>query len=252
MKTPILSCFLALSLGTALSAAPLCDAFLSAEEMPKKYRKLAPVLSGDATDWIIPADQMDEEYAPDAQALLLLESIANAFQDRETQLAILMPPPRPIVAGQAALERLAGGSVSFDTEAVGDSFHQMIADLRGAGIVAPDLLDTAMGSDTLRADYYYRHDTHWTPAGAAESVVALADAVADAQIAAFSDSETLRPSFNNATEVLSERGSLADMARNVCGVAIDEVDRPIPHFPDQGLGLLDDTPDRPRILLAGS
>lgn len=251
MKRLIPLCVTALLSTGAVQASPLCDAFTSADAMPSKYRKLAPVLSGASTDWIITSDQMDTEYALGGEAARLMADIVAEFEVRGTKLAILMSPPRPLVAGQAKLEELAGGPVDFDVIAVTASFNQMIEDLRGAGVIAPNLLDVATRSDDLRDAYYYRHDTHWTPRGAAESAVALADAVVASDVAAFAGVDVVRPEIQTDT-IFSERGSLAKMAEAVCGVQVKPVDQAIPSFPKPELGLFDDTSARPRIVLAGS
>jgi hypothetical protein len=244
-------CAAALVLAQAAQAAPLCDAFLSADAMPAKYRKLAPVLSGAATDWIITQDQLDQVYAPPAEALQLLGEIAQHFEARGTKLAILMPPPRPLIAGQAALDGLTGGTEGFDVETTAASFNQMIAQVNAAGVLAPNLLARATEDTALRDAFYYRHDTHWTPRGATESAVALAEAVLAADLPAFSDSALVQPNLNT-PEVFSERGSLADMAAAVCGAQVAPVSSAIPAFPKGALGLLEDTGARPQIILAGS
>ncbi|MEO1747778.1 MAG: hypothetical protein AAFR27_04025, partial [Pseudomonadota bacterium] len=102
---------LASSIGaTAVNAAPLCPEFASPELMPSKYRKLAPVLSGGPTDWIITNDQMDLKYVPNDQSKFLLGEIAKAFEARGTKLAVLMAPPRPLIAGQEAIDALGNNS----------------------------------------------------------------------------------------------------------------------------------------------
>ncbi|MBO9401194.1 hypothetical protein [Shimia sp. R9_3] len=236
---------------TTAHAAPLCSEFRSPDTMPKKYRKLAPVLSGSPTDWVITADQMDTTYLPDAQAAHLLSQIASEFEARGTRLAILMAPPRPLIAGQSTLETLAKAEIDFDAAAVSESFTQMIELLRASGVVAPNLLEHAISDETLREAFYYRHDTHWTPRGAAESAMALAHEVRAAGIDAFADTPPVQPDLAS-TQVFSERGSLADMAKAVCGVELPPVTQTIPAFPSAETDLLADTTGRPRILLAGS
>ncbi len=251
MKHLIPLCTAALIAATSAPAAPLCDAFASAETMPSKYRKLAPVLSDGPADWIITADQMKTDYAPDAEAAALLAHIAAAFEARGTRLAIVMAPPRPVVAGQDKLDALAGGDAGYDVAAVTASFGQMIDTVRSAGIIAPDLAKVATGDAALRASYYYPHDTHWTPQGAAFSAVALAQEVLAAGLPAFAGSTLTLPDPAG-PEAHAEKGSLAQMARAVCGAEIAKVTHQIPVFAKGDLGLLDDTGARPRILLAGS
>ncbi len=246
---PILTA--AMICGGSLSAAPLCDAFASSETMPKKYRKLAPILSGAPNDWIITKDQMDLEYAPNAEATDLINKIVNEFESRGTKLAIVMAPPRPLIAGQATLEKLSNGPIEFDENAVAASFNQMIDIVQSTGAIAPNLLELATKNDELREAYFYKHDTHWTPRGAAESAVELAKEVIASQISAFANSKVALPTLTTGNS-FSERGSLAGMAHAVCAATVAAVVTDIPEFPQGELDLLDDTSSRPRILLAGS
>ncbi len=236
---------------TGADAAPLCSEFLSAETMPKKYKKLGPVLSGGINDWIITNDQMDVDYAPSQEAAQLLAEVVDEFERRGTRLAIMVPPPRPLIAGQKTLEALEGRLDNFDVETVSTSFHQMVGAAQEAGAIVPNLLDLATSDNGLRDIYYYKHDTHWTPQGAATSAVALAEAVLASDIPTFKNVELTGPQ-SGGNEVFSERGSLADMAKAVCGVEIVPVEQEIPSFETANLGLLDDVSVRPNIVLAGS
>ena len=235
-----------------LTAAPLCPEFNSADAMPKKYKKLAPVISGAPTDWIFTVDHMDTDYVPGTKATDLLTAIVDEFEARDTKLAIMMAPPRPLVAGQAAVDGLTNGAADFDVAAVSASFQDMINAIRESGAIAPDLLSVATSTDELRDDYYYRHDTHWTPVGAAESAYALAVEVAGAGIAGFDAMNPARPTVDADATIFSEKGSLAGMAKDVCGVAIAAVEHPVPVFPSLTNDLLGDTSANPQIILAGS
>jgi len=251
MKRLTALCLATVLAGSAIHAAPLCDAFANPDAMPKKYQRLAPVLSGGPDDWIITRDQMDTDYVPSAEAQSVLAQIVQEFEARGTKLAILMAPPRPLVAGEATLNALAGDDAGFDTVSVSASFNDMIRVVQDAGAIAPNLLTLATRDDVLRQAYYYRHDTHWTPRGAAESAVALADAVVAENADGFAGKVVVRPDWNG-SETFEERGSLADMARAVCDVEIASVETLIPSFPKADLGLFDDASDKPNIILAGS
>lgn len=247
--TPL--CLAAILGATPALSAPLCSEFTSQDLMPAKYRKLAPVLSGGSTDWIITADQMKTDYTPPAEVAGLLAQIVAEFEARGTRLAIMMAPPRPIVAGQDTLDALSGGTAAFDTAAVAATFDTMMDVIRDSGAIAPNLLEVALSNEDLRDAYYYRHDTHWTPRGAARSAIALAEAVIAADVPAFVGAAIAVPDLN-AGPSFTEKGSLAGMAKAVCGASIAPVETNVPVFPSSGLGLLDDTSNQPRVLLAGS
>ena len=238
---------------TAVNAAPLCPEFASPDLMPSKYRKLAPVLSGGLTDWIITDDQMDLKYVPNDQSKYLLGEIAKAFEARGTKLAIVMAPPRPLIAGQEAIDALGNNGDEFKVDAVAASFNEMVSFVQSTGIIMPNLLEVATASEEVREKFYYRHDTHWTPHGAARSAVALAEAVAAAELPAFARITPSAPDFTSTTEVLAEEGSLAVMANKVCGANVPPVETPFPAFDDQQADLLGDgASDKPQIILAGS
>ena len=240
-------------LTTGVHAAPLCPEFTSPDLMPSKYRKLAPVLSGGSTDWIITADQMDVNYVPASQAQFLLREIARQFEAKGTKLAILMAPPRPLVAGQEAIDALGNNPEEFDIAAVTDNYNEMVTMVEAAGIIMPNLLAVATGSSEIRQDFYYRHDTHWTPAGAAYSAVALAEAVAAANLPSFSGMTLTLPDFSGTSETYTENGSLALMANKVCGADISPVVSGFPAFDNQHADLLGDTlGNKPKVILAGS
>ncbi len=248
----ILTCFLGtLFCATTVFSAPLCDEFSSPDTMPKKYKKLAPVLSGHPSDWIIPVDQMDKDYVPSVEAAALLSLIVDEFESRGSRLAIMMPPPRPIIAGQAVINELSKGASDFDVDAVTASFNTMIEIVRSSGAIAPNLLELANRDEEIRKAYYYRHDTHWTPRGAMESATALAHAVIASNIGTFTGMVPEKPHWASGQE-FTERGSLADMSKAVCGVSVPPITTVLPKFNDAGVGLLDEQQGRPRILLAGS
>lgn len=253
---PLTSAIFALAVGVAADtaiAAPLCDAFSSPDAMPKKYKKLAPVLAGNAQDWIITQDQMDTEYEPGKRATALLNEIVKEFEARGTKLAIMMPPPRPLVAGQAKMdELLAASGEQFDVAAVSASFNSMVETLRSSGAIAPNLLSLATSTPELQDDFFYRHDTHWTPGAAAESAYALAENVVDANLPAFQNAVLTRPEVTADSPVFEELGSLAKMADAVCGAQIDAVVRPIPVFAGKSDDLFGDSASGLRVILAGS
>ncbi|MBO9476726.1 hypothetical protein J7382_04175 [Shimia sp. R11_0] len=241
------------SLGaTASLASPVCQEFRAPDLMPKKYAKLAPVLSNGADGWLITNDQMDLDYTPHAEVPDLLRSIAEEFARREMPLAIMIPPPRPLVAGQKVMDDFPNGA-EMDVAEVSASFSAMISDIRSAGLIAPDLLLATQGKEALPAEFYFRRDTHWTPAGAAVSALALADEVALTLPRLFPKAGSTDVTDLTLSETVTEKGSLNGMAKNVCGVILPPETAPTLRFPQEEGGLLDEADNsKPRVALAGS
>ena len=226
----------------ALHAAPYCGAFLEPEAMPAQYARLAPVLSNTDTGWIFTQDQLREDYGLKPRNAVLLEQIAQAFERQGMQLAILMPPPRPLAAGQAVLDETAAGAPAIDVARTAKSFSEMTAQVRRMGILMPDLSLLALDRGAA-APFYFGRDTHWTPFGAALSARALAGAVL---------SGATLPAPVPGAGMYEERGSLSGMARKICGVELAPETAPFAVLPATGGGLLDPDGSGPRAVLAGS
>lgn len=254
MKKPsVFVAAMALSLyaGTAI-AAPICAALTTPDTMPKRYAKYAPVFSDGPEGWIIDQDQMKDDFAPSKESVALLKTIVQEFNTRGVPLAVLIPPPRPLVAGAETLSEL-GADTNYDVEQVGQSFTALIDSLHQAEIVAPDLLKLALSDNALQDNFYFRRDTHWTPTGAAYSALALAKDIHTTYPARFPNAGSMTPKDLAQGPAIDEEGSLANIARNVCktDLAPETVETLI--FPTDSDALLqDDTGDKPVVALAGS
>jgi hypothetical protein len=236
---------LALAIALSLPAAaafsePFCGAFLNPDAMPAKYARLAPVLSDRRSGWIFTQDQLDADYRLKSRPKALLAEIAGAFDDLGIRLAILMPPPRPLAAGQKVLDAASGGLHDLNVAAVSASYSAMAADVRTTGILMPDL--SRLASEPGPAAYYFRRDTHWTPYGAALSARALA--------AAATGDVPEEPAL--AEDRYKEPGSLAAMARAACGTASEPETVPFAEIPGAGGSLLGINAPELKAVLAGS
>ena len=158
MKRFLLSAVATALLSTSVQAQPYCDALLDASALAKKYQRLAPIYSSQDTGWIFGSDQLDETYAMKAESNALFTSIVSEFEAAGVDLAVLIAPPRPIVAGQEVVTATLGDHGSYDVANARASFEDMIAQLRAAGAIVPNLLDVATsdGADP----YFFRRDTH--------------------------------------------------------------------------------------------
>ncbi|WP_108814097.1 alginate O-acetyltransferase AlgX-related protein [Loktanella sp. Alg231-35] len=220
----------------ALEAAPLCPELLIAEALEPKYQRLAPIHSDTESGWIFTSDQMSETYELKAEAVHLMSQIVSEFEHRGVTLALMIAPPRPLVAGGDVLSQTLTENDAFDAANAAASFNTMIGQLRETGAVVPNLLSAATQVDT-GVPFYFRRDTHWTPAGAAASALALAKELGFEE-GVFDISAIL------SSDIYEEKGSLNAISKAVCNVDNPPEPTPILDFSavtaTQGLGLLDE------------
>ena len=237
-------------LAPAVAAAPYCKALLDADALPEKYASLAPVYSSADTGWIFAANQMRQSFALKDKPKAMMAEIVQGFEAKGVKLAILITPPRPVVAGQGILRKTMGAAAAdYDATATQASFQAMLAEYRDMGAIVPDLSVLALSDPQLRRRFYFRRDTHWTTVGAAHSAEALAQAVA-------AEAPKLRmaegPAILGWKGKIEERGSLADLVRKSCDQKVPKETSNIAVLADvPGAGLLDDT-EGPQIALVGT
>ena len=231
-------------------AEPYCANLLREDTLPKKYAKSAPVYSDTGSGWVFTKDQLKDRYDMKSSSQELVQAIVDEFAKRDVQLAIMVAPPRPVVAGQAQLDT-AMGDVRYDVGAARASFDALLAGLAKTGAIVPNLSDAALADPALREDFYFQRDTHWTPTGAAVSAIELArlvNALAPDRLpndGSFGVAD-LRPSGT-----IEENGSLAGLVRSVCGTDLD-IETATSFDLTRSGGLLDDTAEGPAIALVGS
>lgn len=213
-------------------AAPICPQMLTKSTLEKRYQRLAPIYNSDDTGWIFGSDQFDNTYALDEVQKNLMAQIVDRLAAQGTQLAMLIAPPRPVIAGQEVVDATLGKAATKSVVDDAVSFQRMIEHLNAKGAVAPDLLELATSNATIRGSYYFMRDTHWTNTGAAHSAIALAQALDPDVFPAF-DVDSL-----GVLEQFAERGSLSDIARATCGIDPQPETSPVfdyaPHLPTSG------------------
>ncbi|MGR3762291.1 alginate O-acetyltransferase AlgX-related protein (plasmid) [Roseobacteraceae bacterium NS-SX3] len=201
------------ALAAPAAAGPYCPAMLDKSQLEGRYQRLAPIYNSRETGWIFASDQFGHRYELTETEYMLMAQIVQEFAARGARLAVVIPPPRPAVAGEAAVQKTSGGASEHDLAAQAAGFHAVIRQLRKAGAVAPDLLELALSEEQIRDSYYFRRDTHWTNAGAAHSALALAQAL----------SPDIPPAYDAgrlpAAGPVEERGSLSEIVRKVCGTS---------------------------------
>ncbi|ABV93646.1 hypothetical protein Dshi_1904 [Dinoroseobacter shibae DFL 12 = DSM 16493] len=247
---PFLS--IALLLATGAQAEPYCADLLEAERLPAKYARNAPIYSDAASGWVFTQDQLKERYAMKPAAQALVAEIVREFDKRDVALAIVVPPPRPIIAGQAHFDA-AMGEAHHDLDAAQASFGDLITGLAATGAIVPNLQELALSDADLRAAFYFKRDTHWTTTGALASARAVAQATATARSDLFPDMPADAPAMAPLETTIEEKGSLARILRDVCDIEPGRETAPLYNYARaSAAGLLADVTDAPRVALLGS
>lgn len=242
----------AMAIATSAGAEPYCDALLTGEGLSAKHARSAPIYNNANSGWMFTKDQMRERYDMKAGAAKLVAEIVAEFDKRGVPLAIMVPPPRPVVAGQATLDATMGDD-RYDVAAAQASFAKLIEGLNTAGAIAPDLQALSLSNPDLRDAFYFKRDTHWTTVGAAHSAITLARAVGSTHPNLFPDAPEFSATNLTQNGKIEEKGSLARIARDGCGISLGNEVAPTFDLTlaSEG-GLLGDAPDRQRIALVGS
>ena len=92
----------------ATNAEPICTKMLQEASLEKRYQRLAPIYNSDATGWIFGSDQFDNTYSLNKTQQRLIAEIVENLAAQGTQLAVLIAPPRPVVAGQEVVDATIG------------------------------------------------------------------------------------------------------------------------------------------------
>lgn len=224
------------SIATAGAAAPYCADMLSADTLESRYQRLAPIYNSVETGWIFGSDQLDYRYVLSDSEQALLALLVSELEARGTKLAMLIAPPRPVIAGQDVVDATTNRPGQYDMAAQGSAFHQMMDQIAATGAIAPDLLRLVQSDPVVAQDFYFRRDTHWTNIGPAYSARALAALMPDA------DGAPLDPRMLNALEEVAERGSLSDIVSATCDTTPDPELSPLFDYSPyltQSAGLLD-------------
>jgi hypothetical protein len=243
----LLTLGLTLAFAAPIAAAPYCPQLLDEAQLESRYKRLAPIFSDQQTGWIFTSDQMNVDYTMTSEEEMLMAQIAQQIAAHDTKLAIMVAPPRPIIAGQAIVDETLGGAGEFDVAAAQASFAALIEQLRATGAIVPNLMDVALAHEG-NAPYYFQRDTHWTSTGAAVSAIAMAEEAGISVSYAAADIAQL--------DIFEERGSLSNIVEATCGSrdaveAMDVLDYSSVQA-DTGLGLLDDTDAQASVTLLGT
>ncbi len=247
---PILAGILSLSaIATSAVAEPYCAQMLDADALERRYQRLAPIYNSTETGWIFASDQLEYRYVLSNTEQFLFAELVSELAARGTDLAIMVAPPRPVVAGQQALDDTTGQPGAYDLAAQAAAFHEMMVQISEAGAIAPDLLSLTQSQPELSDAFYFQRDTHWTNIGAAFSALALGAEITGVP-AAFD------PSSLATVEMAEEPGSLSRIVEATCDTRPDAELSALfdytPHLPSSGGLLSDASTDGADVVLLGT
>ena len=181
-------------------AGPFCAALSNTDQLPKKYAKRGPFYTDTQSGWIVGADQLKVTFVVTPEVSALWQAIRNEFDAQGVSLTVLAAPPRPLFAPANVLPD------SYAADADRNAFSDYIHALNMAGIVAPDL--TQVLDTSASQNYYFKRDTHWTPAGAYVSAQLLGVSLS------ITGAETNNATFDRSYD---EKGSLSAVVEKSCG-----------------------------------
>ena len=196
-------------------ATPICSEILAPENLERKHQYLAPIYNSSTTGWIFGNNQLKNIQAlKEVEKTLLKKIVANLAQ-RGTQLAILMPPPRPVIAGQEIVNETLGRKGKYDVTKQLVAFQNLNKQIVDLGVVIPDLSKVALSDKKIRERYYFKRDTHWTNTGAAQSALALATALG------LASSDSFDPAKLEVVKSYKESGSFKAILSQYCNIEIE-------------------------------
>ena len=181
--------------------------------VPEAYRspslRAFTVLHQGEDGWLFRSRDLRERAGPNEAAYLQLTRLATALKSRGTQLLIVYPPSRGLMHS----DKLRGAaSAGFDLDLARHSYSITLRRLRAAGILVPRL--EALSEDGFE-DYYLRRGLAWTPAGARITAEKVAATLREQPALADWPRQKLTA---EAAGMRGERGKLADVAKQLCGV----------------------------------
>jgi hypothetical protein len=196
---------------------PYCPALLDPAALKNEYRRMAPIHSNRDNGWIFVSSHLQNSYTMEPEAEMLLRSIVEEFKSRQLPLAILIAPPRPAMVGQRVLDETLMGRGNYSAAAAGDSFSSLIAQIRAAGAIAPDVYAQSRNHAVIAERFYFKRDDHWSTMGAAFSASELAREVHKSLPDLFVSAKPLDLPSLESREVVEEKGSYNQMVEATCG-----------------------------------
>ncbi len=140
-----------------------------AEGSMKSMRKV--VLGKD--NWLFRSDfDLTNNFGIPAEYYPRFQALVKALGAKGITLVIAVQPTRGLMHPDKVLPHYSAG---FDYEQARFSLVEYLQQLAAAGVVVPNVLHL-LDAD-FEEDYFFRRDHHWTPFGARETAILVAEAV---------------------------------------------------------------------------
>lgn len=146
---------------------------------------------------------------PDARAEAWFRQLVSTLARQDTALVMILQPTRGLMHQDRLL---ADDRASFDAERARQGMARFQTQLRQAGAIVPDMLPLV--EQPPEADYFFRRDHHWTPAGARATAERVGDALADHPLRQRLPAQTF---VTEPGAVIRKRGSLNSGLGQICG-----------------------------------
>ena len=211
MKKLIIFISLSICFGSPVFASPSCSRILVPENLERKHQYLAPIYNSSTTGWIFAKNQLQDIRRLKEVEKTLLKKIVTNLAQRGTQLAILMPPPRPVIAGQEIVDETLGHKGKYDVTKQLVAFQSLNKQIADLGIVIPDLSKVMSSNSNVIEQFYFKRDPHWTNKGAAYSAIYLAEALG------VSSNYSFKPENLQIVKTYAETSSYQKIFAKYCG-----------------------------------
>jgi alginate biosynthesis protein AlgX len=187
----------------------VCPQLTDESAFAADIKSLAPLDLNPETGWILRDHDKMLDFGFSDEGVALMAELVRVLGERTgSQLVTIVPPPRALFAPN-----------SKDQVIRRAQYSHLQAQLRATGAIVPDIFRAIEATPGAFEDYFYRSDTHWTPAGALLSAQAIALALDEAGILPEPPTD---PKFVLTGELLpAERtGALLRAVEKVCEIEL--------------------------------
>lgn len=222
---------------------PLCDAARKAETYDNKT-ELKYLLHG-REGWLFRTIDFRTDFTAKPPAMDLFRRLDKALADKGETLVVAFQPTRAMMSAEHLDPR--DTPEGYSPAKARQGYMAFLKQLNDAKIVAPDLSEPSKN-----VAYFPKGDFHWSPAGARDAAVKIAEAVKD--LAAYGDVDNQE--FDSVTDGYgpADRGAFEEFIQNTCKVNIELTSEPLWKTVSEGSSSGDplaDTPP-PAITLLGT
>ena len=211
--------FSKLTLTSAMAALVICPNFAKADYCAEQsdpaaysanFASISPVYSDEATGFLYVEKDLLTQTALSSSEASLLKLITTTLEQSGTKLAVVIPAPR--ITTFDGLETVDQVLIL----SVGQSYKLLVDQLRGIGIITPNVLEWVQNQNSDINLYNLHQDNHWSPVGALDTALSLR---AQLDETGFFNLQELGEVFEIVgEETFSNIGSFAKALEDVCDI----------------------------------